>query len=139
MVKVMFGVVAATLLGFSCRADAWGGKKDEVRGACQGMFVPCTSVFVGLQLALPCMIMIRTRATSINLSLLFSAKHAHIVEHAQLCCFAFRDSKVGPLREWFYQRTVWCSAPLSYWLMEPCSAVSTWRDVSVAHVHMSSG
>lgn len=34
MVKVMFGVVAATLLGFSCRADAWGGKKDEVRDCC---------------------------------------------------------------------------------------------------------
>ncbi|CAM9734310.1 unnamed protein product [Pylaiella littoralis] len=30
MVKVMFcGVVAATLLGFSCRADAWGGRKGE--------------------------------------------------------------------------------------------------------------
>lgn len=31
MVKVMFGVVAVTLLGFSCLADAWGGKKNEVR------------------------------------------------------------------------------------------------------------
>ena len=34
MVKVMFGVMAAALLGFSCRADAWGGKKGEVRERC---------------------------------------------------------------------------------------------------------
>lgn len=38
MVKVMFcGVVAATLLGFSCRADAWGGKKGEVREMCHAI------------------------------------------------------------------------------------------------------
>lgn len=32
MVKFMFFGVAATLLGFSCRADAWGGKKKDVSG-----------------------------------------------------------------------------------------------------------
>ncbi len=46
----MFFGVAATLLGFSCRADAWGGKKKDVSASAWlarvvAEFVPHLSYF----------------------------------------------------------------------------------------------